>query len=106
VLTRQGRDWRSEGNPCASDSVDKDVFSRKPFLKELRTAIDNGKPIIAVKESEEHCPGYAPIDHVLGTVLSFCRDLFDKVNVMGMRRYSYEEDGFHTELIRRIATAK
>jgi len=84
----------------------KDVFSRKPVLKELQTADENDKPIIAVKESEEHRPGYAPMDHFLGTVPSFCRYLFDKVHVTGMRRYSYEEDKFYTELIRSIATAK
>jgi len=80
----------------------KGIFSREAVLMELRTAIENYKPIIAIRESETNRPGCAPMDHFLVNVPSFCEDLFNNVQAMKMRRYAYEEDAFYSELICRI----
>ncbi|GBG34515.1 Leucine-rich repeat serine/threonine-protein kinase 1 [Hondaea fermentalgiana] len=79
----------------------KDVFSSDAVKNELRCAIEAGKQIVLVHESETHRVSFAPFHEYTETVPLFCKDLFTRTESLPIRRKWYEEDTFFSELLRR-----
>ncbi|GBG25973.1 F-box/WD repeat-containing protein 7 [Hondaea fermentalgiana] len=108
-------DQRTEGNlskeemqagirasKCYLLFLSKTVFDSKAVCMELSTALQAGKPILLVHESDPKRVGFTEFSTYIDTVPESARHIFDDRESMPFQRRLYLAEGFYNELITRI----